>query len=128
MPDALDRLINLWDFERAAEAALEPMAWRYFSGGAGDERTLRENRLAFERPGFVERAQRGVDRLAHEEGGIVDDVVFDSGGKVSRQLRHGALDAGGGLRGTGGRDAPTTRLLPARRTVVQARGRAAGQP
>ena len=25
------------------------MAWRYFSGGAGDERTLRENRLAFER-------------------------------------------------------------------------------
>ena len=49
VPDALDRLINLWDFERAAEAALEPMAWRYFSGGAGDERTLRENRLAFER-------------------------------------------------------------------------------
>ena len=46
VPDALDRLINLWDFERAAEAALEPMAWRYFSGGAGDERTLRENRLA----------------------------------------------------------------------------------
>ncbi len=45
----LDRFINLWDFELAAEAALEPMAWRYFSRGAGDERTLRENRLAFER-------------------------------------------------------------------------------
>jgi 4-hydroxymandelate oxidase len=47
--DTLDQLLNLWDFERAAEAALEPMAWRYYSGGAGDERTLRENRLAFER-------------------------------------------------------------------------------
>ena len=46
---ALDRFINLWDFELAAEAALEPMAWRYFSRGAGDERTPRENRLAFER-------------------------------------------------------------------------------
>ena len=47
--DNLDQLLNLWDFERAAEAVLEPMAWRYYSGGAGDERTLRENRLAFER-------------------------------------------------------------------------------
>jgi isopentenyl diphosphate isomerase/L-lactate dehydrogenase-like FMN-dependent dehydrogenase len=47
--DTLDRLLNLWDVERAAAAALDPMAWRYFSGGSGDERTLRENRLAFER-------------------------------------------------------------------------------
>jgi 4-hydroxymandelate oxidase len=47
--DSLDQLLNLWDFERAAEGLLEPMAWRYYSGGAGDERTLRENRLAFER-------------------------------------------------------------------------------
>ena len=47
--DNLDQLLNLWDFERAAEAVLEPMVWRYYSGGAGDERTLRENRLAFER-------------------------------------------------------------------------------
>ncbi|HET7239562.1 MAG TPA: alpha-hydroxy acid oxidase [Gemmatimonadales bacterium] len=47
--DSLDQLLNLWDFERAAEAVLEPMAWRYYSGAAGDERTLRENRLAFER-------------------------------------------------------------------------------
>jgi 4-hydroxymandelate oxidase len=47
--DTLDRLLNLWDVERAAAAALDPMAWRYFSGGSGAERTLRENRLAFER-------------------------------------------------------------------------------
>jgi 4-hydroxymandelate oxidase len=46
--DNLDQLLNLWDFERAAAAVLEPMAWRYYSGGAGDERTLRGNRLAFE--------------------------------------------------------------------------------
>ena len=39
MQDAL----NVADFERLAEAALEPGAHGYFAGGAGDERCLREN-------------------------------------------------------------------------------------
>src|SRR3954453_20202382 len=56
------QLINLADFERAAESALDPMAWRYFRGGAGDERTLRENRLAFERRRLLPRVLVDVGR------------------------------------------------------------------
>ena len=37
-------LLNVWDFERAAEAKLEPGAFGYFAGGAGDE--LRRQRRA----------------------------------------------------------------------------------
>jgi isopentenyl diphosphate isomerase/L-lactate dehydrogenase-like FMN-dependent dehydrogenase len=40
---------NVADFERLAEGVLEPGAHGYFAGGAGDERTLRENAAAFER-------------------------------------------------------------------------------
>ncbi len=35
--------LNVADFERLAEAALEPGAFGYFAGGAGDERCLKEN-------------------------------------------------------------------------------------
>ncbi len=41
--------VNVWDYERLAEAALEPGPYGYFAGGAGDERTLRENVEAFGR-------------------------------------------------------------------------------
>ncbi len=44
-----DSLLNVWDYERAAEARLEPGAFDYFAGGANDEWTLRENLAAFER-------------------------------------------------------------------------------
>lgn len=40
---------NLSDYAAAAEARLEPGAWAYLAGGAGDEITLRENRAAFDR-------------------------------------------------------------------------------
>ena len=56
------QLINLADFERAAEAALAPMAWHYFRAGAGDERTLRENRAAFERRRLLPRVLVDVGR------------------------------------------------------------------
>jgi isopentenyl diphosphate isomerase/L-lactate dehydrogenase-like FMN-dependent dehydrogenase len=39
--------LNVDDLERLAAAALDPAAHGYFSGGAGDERTLRANREAF---------------------------------------------------------------------------------
>ena len=42
-------LLNVADYERAAEEKLEPGAFGYFAGGAGDERTLRENVTAFAR-------------------------------------------------------------------------------
>ena len=41
--------VNVSDYERLAEQALEPGAHGYFAGGAGDERTLRENVAAFAR-------------------------------------------------------------------------------
>ena len=45
----MDELINVVDFERAAERVLEPGPLGYFAGGAGDERTLRGNVEAFGR-------------------------------------------------------------------------------
>jgi len=41
--------VNVADYEGLAEAALDPGAFGYFAGGAGDELTLRENVAAFER-------------------------------------------------------------------------------
>ncbi|MBA3300309.1 MAG: alpha-hydroxy-acid oxidizing protein [Thermoleophilaceae bacterium] len=43
-----DRL-NVADYERLAEQALEPGPYGYFAGGAGDERTLRDNVDAYGR-------------------------------------------------------------------------------
>ncbi len=44
-----DRPLNVWDYERLAEAKLDANAHAYFAGGAGDEVTLRDNLAAFER-------------------------------------------------------------------------------
>jgi isopentenyl diphosphate isomerase/L-lactate dehydrogenase-like FMN-dependent dehydrogenase len=41
--------INVADYERLASEVLDPGAHGYFAGGAGDERTLRENVAAFGR-------------------------------------------------------------------------------
>jgi 4-hydroxymandelate oxidase len=58
----MDQLINLADVEAAARDRLDPMAWRYFVGGAGDERTLRDNRAAFERHRLRPRVLVDVSR------------------------------------------------------------------
>ena len=42
-------LISLADYERAAEAAMDPGARDYAVGGAGDEITLRDNVAAWSR-------------------------------------------------------------------------------
>jgi 4-hydroxymandelate oxidase len=41
--------LNVWEYERLAEQRLDPAAYGYFAGGAGDEVTLRENVEAFGR-------------------------------------------------------------------------------
>ena len=41
--------VNVWDYERLAEEALDANAHAYFAGGAGDEITLGENVAAFQR-------------------------------------------------------------------------------
>lgn len=40
--------VNLFDYEAAAREKLDPAAWGYFAGGAGDEITLRRNREALD--------------------------------------------------------------------------------
>lgn len=44
-----DAVINVFDYEPLARARIEPSAWDYYSGGAEDETTLRENRAALGR-------------------------------------------------------------------------------
>jgi 4-hydroxymandelate oxidase len=51
--------LNVWEYERQAEEKLDPGAWGYFAGGAGDEWTLRENLAAFNR--YVLRPRTLVD-------------------------------------------------------------------
>lgn len=93
--DGHGHLISLADYERAAEGLIEPAAFGYFYGGAGDEITLRDNvaawnRLAIRPRMLVGVAQRdtsvtllgktrphplivapmAVQRLAHPEGEI----------------------------------------------------------
>lgn len=45
----MDDPLNLLEFEALARARMEPTAFDYYAGGAGDERTLEENRTAFDR-------------------------------------------------------------------------------
>lgn len=54
-------LINLHDYERLARELLSPAAWAYYSSGADDEATLRENHAAFERIKLLPRVLRGVE-------------------------------------------------------------------
>jgi isopentenyl diphosphate isomerase/L-lactate dehydrogenase-like FMN-dependent dehydrogenase len=51
---------NAWDYELLAERALDPGAFGYFAGGAGDELTLRENVEAYARWQLRPRVLAGV--------------------------------------------------------------------
>ena len=55
----MSELLNVWDYERAAEEKLEPGAFGYYAGGANDEWTLAENLAAFRR--WVLRPRMLVD-------------------------------------------------------------------
>jgi len=54
-------LRSLADYEQRAERHLAPEAWRHIQEGAGREITLRENRAAFDRIGFLPRAMADLD-------------------------------------------------------------------
>jgi isopentenyl diphosphate isomerase/L-lactate dehydrogenase-like FMN-dependent dehydrogenase len=53
---------NVFDYEQLAEQRLEQGAFGYFAGGAGDERTLRENVEAYSRWQLRPRVLTGVER------------------------------------------------------------------
>jgi isopentenyl diphosphate isomerase/L-lactate dehydrogenase-like FMN-dependent dehydrogenase len=54
------RFLTVDDYEPAAREVLEPGVFDYYAGGAGDELTLRENVLAFERYVIRPRFLRGA--------------------------------------------------------------------
>jgi isopentenyl diphosphate isomerase/L-lactate dehydrogenase-like FMN-dependent dehydrogenase len=56
-------LINLHDYERVAAERLPSGPLAYFTGGAGDEVTLRDNRAAFARQAIVPRVMRDVSSI-----------------------------------------------------------------
>jgi isopentenyl diphosphate isomerase/L-lactate dehydrogenase-like FMN-dependent dehydrogenase len=62
----VDDLLNVADFEREAERRLDPGAYGYFAGGAGDEVTLRANVDAFERRTLRPRFLVDVSRVTTE--------------------------------------------------------------
>ena len=47
--------LNIYDFEALARSRLDPAAYDYFAGGAGDELTVSENCRAFQRLTFGPR-------------------------------------------------------------------------
>ena len=56
-------LINLYDYEAAARERLPQQAWDYYSSGAHDEITLRENHAAYDRITLRYRVLRDVSEL-----------------------------------------------------------------
>src|SRR2546427_8460987 len=42
-------IVNVFDYERHAQAKVEMSAWAYYQSGSDDEVTLQANRAAFER-------------------------------------------------------------------------------
>jgi isopentenyl diphosphate isomerase/L-lactate dehydrogenase-like FMN-dependent dehydrogenase len=59
-PTADPNLVNLLDYERVAAERIPAGPLAYFAGGALDERTLRDNRAAFERRRLVPRVMTDV--------------------------------------------------------------------
>ncbi|SJX65350.1 probable CYB2-L-lactate dehydrogenase (cytochrome b2) [Sporisorium reilianum f. sp. reilianum] len=59
----LSQCLNLYDFEVIAKRVLKPTAWAYYSSGADDEATMRENTSAFGRIWFRPRILRDVSKI-----------------------------------------------------------------
>ncbi len=59
----MEMCLNLFDFEVVARRVLKPTAWAYYSSGADDEITMRENNNAFGRIWFRPRILRNVSHI-----------------------------------------------------------------
>ena len=59
LPD-LAEVLSLHDFEHLANQIMSRKGWAYYSSGADDEITMRENTLAFQRIWFRPRVLRNV--------------------------------------------------------------------
>jgi len=56
----ISSILSLHDFEHLANQVMSRKAWAYYSSGADDEITMRENTLAFQRIWFRPRILRNV--------------------------------------------------------------------
>lgn len=56
-------IVNVFDYERLAEARLAPADWAYYASGADDQVTLRANREAFAKIWLRPRFMRDMDRI-----------------------------------------------------------------
>ncbi|KAG0142076.1 hypothetical protein CROQUDRAFT_663022 [Cronartium quercuum f. sp. fusiforme G11] len=59
----LSTCLSLYDFEALAANQLSAQAWAYYSSGADDEISMRENRAAFQRLWFRPRVLRDVSSI-----------------------------------------------------------------
>ncbi|ORY90111.1 FMN-dependent dehydrogenase-domain-containing protein [Leucosporidium creatinivorum] len=59
----IDECLSLYDFEAVAKSILPTAAWAYYSSGADDEITMRENRSAYQRIWFRPRVLRDVTEV-----------------------------------------------------------------
>ncbi|GAA6032754.1 hypothetical protein JCM8097_000775 [Rhodosporidiobolus ruineniae] len=59
----IDECLSLYDFEAVAKSVLPTGAWAYYSSGADDEVTMRENRSAYQRIWFRPRILRDVENV-----------------------------------------------------------------
>jgi isopentenyl diphosphate isomerase/L-lactate dehydrogenase-like FMN-dependent dehydrogenase len=69
-------LINVWDYERAAEEKLPAGPLAYFAAGAGDEWTLRENVAAYRRWTLRPRVLRDVTEVLTSTTVLGTDIAF----------------------------------------------------
>ncbi|KAI9683878.1 MAG: hypothetical protein M1829_004212 [Trizodia sp. TS-e1964] len=60
---ALEQCYNLMDFEAVARRVMKSTAWAYYSSGADDEITMRENHAAFQRIWFRPRVLVDVEKV-----------------------------------------------------------------
>ncbi|GAA5921880.1 hypothetical protein JCM1841_000961 [Sporobolomyces salmonicolor] len=60
---SMDECLSLYDFEAVAKSVLPTAAWAYYSSGADDEITMRENRGAYQRLWFRPRILRDVTTI-----------------------------------------------------------------
>src|SRR6185369_13971599 len=65
LSDPLSRLVNVFDFAKAAKEKLDPVAWDYLDEGSEDEVSLRANRVDFDeiaiRPHFLANDVSKID-------------------------------------------------------------------
>ena len=60
---SLNEMLNVFDFESVARRVMDKEGWGYYSSGADDEITLRENHTAFQRIWLIPRVLVNVSTI-----------------------------------------------------------------